>query len=83
MADDRNPDLRSGLNATCQSETGVIGLNNDDVQQVVRLGVEPIGDEYVTRPLEHLKPRQLSSLRTCLRRHRAHVRVCCSAGYSN
>ena len=56
MADDRRASLGPVRNATCQSETGVIGHNHDDVQQVVRLGVEPIGDEYVTRPLEHLKP---------------------------
>ena len=56
MADDRRASLGPVRDATCQSETGVIGLNNDDVQQVVRLGVEPIGDGYVTRPLEHLKP---------------------------
>jgi len=51
VADDRRASLGPVRDAARQSETGVIGLNNDDVQQVVRLGVEPIGDGYVTRPL--------------------------------
>ena len=60
---------------------GVISLNNDGFQQVVRVGVEPVGDGYVTRPLEHLKPYvQPSSWCASLRQHLASMR---NAGYSN